>query len=654
MGFYVRGISWARQMRALAVITASLFTAAGFAGTVKAADGADLNRRADASGVSATSAATATATATTSNSSSSSRETTFDPNTASAADLAGSVIVQAIPNKLDEARNAVLSAGGTVGDELPLVNGFEAELPQGVAKKVLGPIVAITPNRNVQFEEFAYDDATTASNFARTAGATAAWAAGSLGEGVGVAVIDTGIAGMNDFAGRVVYGPDLSGEGTTIDSYGHGTVMAGVIGGSGADSASSGKFYTGVAPKATLVSVKAAGANGVTDVSTMLQAMHWVSAYKDQYNIRVLNLSWGTSSTQDPAVDPLNYAVQRLWKQGIVVVVAAGNSGPQSGTITKPGDDPVVITVGAYDDKQNTDPGDDVVSSWSSRGPTAQGLTKPDVVAPGRTLVSARAYGSTIEKDNPKALIAPSYIKGSGTSQAAAVTSGVAALLLAKRPDLTPDQVKHVLKSTASPMGSTAATAQGAGRIRGDAALTASVLNASVQATPATGMGSLEASRGGRNVQTDCNNDGVMDVIKGEITVHCQQWVPADWTGTSWTGTSWTGTSWTGTSWTGTSWTGTSWTGTSWTGTSWTGGTWTGTSWTGTSWTGTSWTGTSWTGTSWTGTSWTGTSWTTGEWTTGLWEDEFLTAFWGQRPSGRYLPGEVSDFDTDPLLSKRT
>jgi len=553
------------------------------------------------------------------------------------------VVVQARPGRHADAIAAVEAAGGRVAETLPLVDGFSAQikLPLTTVLTSSPAVRAITLDRSIQFEEFSYDDTTTASNFARSTGATAAWAAGNLGAGVGVAVIDTGIAGMNDFTGRVVHGPDLSGEGSTIDSYGHGTVMAGVIGGSGADSnGNASGAYTGVAPKATLVSVKAAGRNGSTDVSTMLEAMHWVSAYKDQYNIRVLNLSWGTSSTQSPSVDPLNYAVQRLWQQGIVVVVAAGNSGPNSGTITKPGDDPMVITVGAYDDKADLDLSNDAVSSWSSRGPTAQGVAKPDVVAPGRTLVSARAYGSYVEQNNPRALISPSYIKGSGTSQAAAVTSGLAALLVAKRPGLTPDQVKHLLKSTASPIAGTNTSMQGAGRVRGDLAGSASADGAPLQSPVSSGMGSLDASRGGRWVETDCNNDGTIDVIKGEVTYRCQQWDPAAWTGTSWTGTSWTGTSWTGTSWTGTSWTGTSWTGTSWTGTSWTGGTWTGTSWTGTSWTGTSWTGTSWTGTSWTGTSWTGTSWTGNAWTTGIYgEDEFLSAFWGDRPPFR-LPGE--------------
>src|SRR5688500_1733586 len=293
------------------------------------------------------------------------------------------VVVQARPGRNADAIAAVEAAGGRVGKTLPLVDGFSAELklPLDTALTSSPAVRAITLDRSIQFEEFSYDDTTTASNFARSTGATASWAAGSLGAGVGVAVIDTGVAGMNDFAGRVVHGPDLSGEGTTIDSYGHGTVMAGLVGGSGADSAGNATgAYTGVAPKSTIVAVKAAGRNGVTDVSTMLEAMHWVSAYKDQYNIRVLNLSWGTSSTQSPSVDPLNFAVQRLWKAGIVVVVAAGNSGPQGGTITKPGDDPVVLTVGAFDDKQNMEAGDDVVAAWSSRGPTSAGVRKPDVL----------------------------------------------------------------------------------------------------------------------------------------------------------------------------------------------------------------------------------------------------------------------------------
>jgi len=558
-----------------------------------------------------------------------------------------SVIVQAkAGTPASRLHPLVAGFGGTIDDDLPLVNGVGATVPGAAVDRLAADaaVASITLNRYGKFSNLTYDDAATASSFARTSGATTAWAQGNLGQGVGVAVIDTGISSMNDLKGRIVFGPDLSGEASTVDTHGHGTVMAGVIAGSGDDSAGrAGGAFTGVAPKAHVVSVKVAGRNGVVDVSTILQAMHWVSAYKDQYNIRVLNLSWGTASTQSHTVDPLNYAVQRLWRQGIVVVVAAGNTGPNAGTITKPGDDPMVITVGAYDDKQNTDLADDAMASWSSRGPTAAGIVKPDLVASGRFVIASRSLGSKIEADNPKALQPPSYIRGSGTSQAAAVTAGNVALLLAARPELTPDQVKALLRNTANPIGGKAGNDQGRGRLQLAAALTAPAPADAAQAPTSSGLGSLEASRGGRNVQTDCYNDGTTDVIKGEITVMCEAWDGGAWTGGAWTGGAWTGGAWTGGAWTGGAWTGGAWTDASWTGGAWTGGAWTGGAWTGGAWTGGAWTGGAWTGGAWTGADWAGGAWTGGAWTTGQY-DEFLTAFWGTKtPRGKKLPGEAAE-----------
>ncbi|HET9443642.1 MAG TPA: S8 family serine peptidase, partial [Acidimicrobiales bacterium] len=442
-----------------------------------------------------------------------------------------------------------------------------------------------------------------------------------------------------------------------------------IIGGSGADSATNlGGKYTGAAPKATLVAVKAAGRNGAADVSTMLQAMHWVSAYRAQFNIRVMNLSWGTTSTQDPALDPLNYGVQRLWQEGIVVVVAAGNSGPQAGTVLKPGDDPVVVTVGAFDDKQNADPADDSIPSWSSRGPTAAGVAKPDLLAPGRFITSVRSFGSHIEATYPKALVSPSYIRGSGTSEAAAVTSGLVALLLAEHPTLTPDQVKSVLTRSASAVAGMPASTQGGGRVQLEAARSLAAADpgpAAWQTLTATGAGSIEASRGGTNVETDCEPDGVVDVIRGEIDVRCEAWVAADWTGSKWLGDAWTGAEWTGSKWTGSKWLGSKWTDAAWNGLAWTGGEWSGESWQGgTAWTGSKWLGSKWTGSKWTGSKWLGSKWAGSKWTTAEYDeftsfgyDEivqttvqttgvsgFLSAFWGPRPAaGQRLAGEVAE-----------
>ena len=558
---------------------------------------------------------------------------------------------------VESAADAVRRNGGTVRKPLPIIDGVAADVPAsrvGLLRRDRA-VAAVTSNDRVTFDAFSYGDEVTDSAFVGSSGAGAAWNAGSKGEGVGVAIIDTGTSPMPDLKGRVVYGPDLSGEGRIIDSYGHGTVMAGLVAGNGNDSRS--PRYTGVAPNAHVVSVKVAGRNGVTDVSTVLEAMHWVSAYKDQFQIRVLNLSWGTGSTQSHTLDPLNFAVQRLWKQGIVVVVAAGNSGPDAGTIRKPADDPMVITVGAYDDRGNTNPSDDQLPKWSSRGPTANLVPKPDFVAPGRTVIATRSHGSTVEQENPKALVAPSYIKGSGSSQAAAITSGLAALLLAKRPTLTPDQVKALLTKSGSPMALETPSSQGTGRVNLASALTADPGPAQWQTSTATGLGSLDLSRGGRSIQTDCNGDGLPEIITGEITYRCQQWNGGTWTGGTWTGGTWTGGTWTGGTWTGGTWTGGTWTGGTWTGGTWTdavwsGGTWTGGTWTGGTWTNSDWTGGTWTGGTWTGGTWTGGTWTGGTWTGGTWtssgyesgDDEFLTAFWGPRPPYWVtLPGEQSE-----------
>ena len=585
-----------------------------------------------------------------------------EPGVDTSSGVARSMVVQARPGHESQARREITAAGGVVDADLPYVHGFEATLtgPQVAAVAASPAVHSVSINHQVTFEDLTYDDTTTASNFARTSEATVAWAAGHLGGGVGVAVLDTGVSSMPDFDGRIVFGPDLSGEGSTVDTHGHGTVMAGIVGGNGADSAArAGGAFTGVAPRATLVAVKVAGRNGVVDVSTMLQGMHWVSAYKDQFNIRVMNLAWGTTSNQSPSLDPLNYAVQRLWQEGVVVVAAAGNSGPQAGTVTKPGDDPLVITAGAYDDKQNFDPADDSLPSWSSRGPTAGGLAKPDLVASGRFLTAARSFGSHVELTYPKALVAPSYIRGSGTSEAAAVTSGVVALLLAEHPSLTPDQVKSVLTRSGSPLPSQPASAQGSGRLRLGVARSLAVADpgpTAWQQPTATGLGSIEASRDGVNVETDCEPDGVLDVIQGEIDVRCEAWTPDSWTGSRWTGEAWTGAEWTGSRWTGSRWTGSAWTDAAWTGSRWTGGEWTAASWYGSAWTGSRWTGSRWTGSRWTGSRWTGSRWTGTDWTTAGYDDftsfgyeedtesGFLNAFWGPRPrAGQRLPGEVAE-----------
>jgi serine protease AprX len=581
------------------------------------------------------------------------------------------VIVTAADGEMTSAADAVQRARGVVGTQLPIVAGVAAAVPADTLQRLANDpaVLAVTADRDVQLASRPSDDRgdrddddrrndkgdkgtdnrkdqsdrgkdkrnddrgdreRSGSPFVYSTGASAAWARGNQGAGIGVAVIDTGVSDVNDLSRRVVHGPDLSGEGTSIDTYGHGTVMGGLIAGNGADTPGRDAPRTGVAPKSTLVAVKVAGRDGSVDVTTVLQAMHWVAAYRQQFNVRVLNLSWGVPSTQSPSVDPINHAVERLWSLGIVVVAAAGNSGPAPGTITKPGDDPMVLTVGAYNDRLTDEDTDDLLPIWSSRGPTTDGVSKPDVVAPGRRLIATRSFGSTIEHANPSALIGSSYIRGSGTSEATALVSGLAALLIAQRPELTPDQVKYLLRATARPWPNFTVNQMGAGRVQLERALSMSATAAPVQTALSTGLGSLEASRGGLHVVSACG--GVLTPVVGEIDIRCEPW-----NGTTWTGTTWTGTSWTGTTWTSQDWTPATWTGTTWTGGVWTGGAWQG----GSAWTGTTWTGTTWTGTTWTGTTWTSTV------LFGVDEAQFLTAFWGEGPPlWKYVPGEQPDLSS--------
>ena len=184
-------------------------------------------------------------------------------------------------------------------------------------------------------------------------------------------------------------------------------------------------------------------------MSNVLAAIQWVVSFRDRYHIRVLNLSLATDSNQTYRTDPFNYAVERAWDAGIVVVVSASNAGPARATISKPGDDPLVITVGAVDDGGTAAISDDAVPAFTSRGPTpADGLAKPDVAAPGTGIVSLRSVGSTIDRTYP-GYIDGAYHRGSGTSFSAAATSGVVALMLSRHPGLTPNEVKYALVASA-------------------------------------------------------------------------------------------------------------------------------------------------------------------------------------------------------------
>jgi serine protease AprX len=475
---------------------------------------------------------------------------------------------------------AVRRLGGQVTRALPIVAGFAATVPATVVGDLarLRGVRAVTPDDRVLVQGSA-SGGTIRSVYPKVVRADAAWQRGVTGRGVTVAVLDTGVApNLPDLAGRLVQVTDeltgrsapcknLSGELDCNDRYGHGTFIAGLVAGNGA---SSGGRWKGVAPEASILSVKTAGADGSADVSNILAAIQWVVSFKDRYNIRVLNLSLGTDSTQDWKVDPLNYAVERAWAAGMTVVVAASNEGPAPGTITKPADDPWVITVGATDDRGTTGVGDDQLPDFSGRGPTAQGLAKPDVAAPGAHVVSLRAPGSTIDTRFPD-YVDGSYRQGSGTSMATGVVSGAVALMLQAQPSLTPDRVKYALKATARDAASNDPMAVGDGLVDAyAAAFTAPAGTANQGLARSNGQGSLGASRGSVQLRTD----DLIGVVLGPVlgaTLTAQlllwnpggytgaQWVPSDWYLATWEVYRWNRVTWYGSDWPGNKWRGSSW-----------------------------------------------------------------------------------------------
>ncbi|MGH8991173.1 MAG: S8 family peptidase, partial [Acidimicrobiia bacterium] len=357
------------------------------------------------------------------------------------------------------ARAAVEAAGGKVTQDLWIVNGVAAEVPVAALEALRSQpgIVEVGNDDPVQIQAANPSPVhPPTAVYPKVVGADDLWAEGIDGEGVAVAVIDTGVKPVADLAGRVVGGVDLSGEnGSDIedgnpydDGFGHGTFVAGLIAGNGA---SSNGAYKGVAPNAKIVPVKIAGRNGAADISHLLAGIQWVVSFKDTYNIRAVNISLGTNSATPYYLSTVNAAVEKAWDSGLVVIVSAGNMGTGAETVQKPGDDPLVITAGAVDDRGTETRNDDVMAGFSGAGPTkADGLSKPDLVASGRSVIGLRVPGSKIDAAYPGSRVGSAYFKGSGTSFSAAVTSGSVALLLDREPGLTPDQVKARLLGTAA------------------------------------------------------------------------------------------------------------------------------------------------------------------------------------------------------------
>ena len=464
------------------------------------------------------------------------------------------------------------------------------------------------------------------------------------GQGVTVALLDSGTAtvpGLNA-PGKVTYGPDLSVESngtlTDQDTFGHGTHLAGIIAAHDPATLTAKSIpaldpsvQLGVAPDAELLSLKLAATDGSTDVSQVIAALNWVTEHQvaaDGSRIRVVNLSYGTDSLQPYQLDPLAAAAENAWQHGLVVVVSGGNEGASADRLTDPAIDPYVLAVGASDSSDTvagwTHP---TVASFSSSGTAARHV---DLLAPGTSIVSLRDPGSFVDVNHPEGLVAGDttgrLFRGSGTSQAAAVVSGAAALLLQAYPNLTPDQVKAALVDTATPVAASAVNA-GAGQLNVAAALAAvqqasqlkpgpaaaALVTATTQTfAPATGQGSLDAARG--NVLM-MDADG--NPISGEVDAQGNPWNAAAWWTASSQLTSWSGGTWMGATWTGSGWLPAGDSGFSsarWSSARWSSARWSDADWDSARWSSASWSSARWSSARWSDADWDSARWSADDW----------------------------------------
>src|SRR3989449_456199 len=396
------------------------------------------------------------------------------------------VIIQFNQTPTDAHHQKVQNKGGVLKTKLDFIKGAHYSVPvESLDALADDPDVAyISPDRRLSG---------SLDNTAAAVNAKAAWQAGWDGTGIGVAVIDSGITAHPDLYGttgsggklRIIYSQDFVGGGTN-DYYGHGEHVAGIIAASGKDTnySSYTRTFKGIAPNANLINLRVLDQNGQGTDSGVISAIQVAISFQNKYHIRVMNLSLGRQVFESYALDPLCQAVEAAWKAGIVVVAAAGNYGRDNSmgttgytTITSPGNDPYVITMGAMKTEGNALRSNSLITSYSSKGPTLlDHVVKPDIVAPGNRVVSLYGYpfvnpipgGSyyvyaALPQQYPQNLVLYSYYDGmpdpvstsgsyytlSGTSMATPVVSGAAVLLVQAQPKITPDQVKARLMKTA-------------------------------------------------------------------------------------------------------------------------------------------------------------------------------------------------------------
>jgi len=449
----------------------------------------------------------------------------------------------------------VRNQGGSVVRRLQLGNATVADVPASqVAKLAAQPgVVRIAYDAPVKIQQDPLTDCCDRlqSVHPYAVDAVRQWNSTSKlrGTGIGVAVIDSGVRDSHpDFMGANVWDPStkrvpqvlngiVGATGSGQDDNGHGTFVAGIIAGRGWGLPWMQDFgkYIGIAPDANIISIKVSDSTGMAHVSDVISAIEWVAKNRQAYNIRVINLSMVSSMVSSYKTDMLDAAVELAWLQGLVVVVANGNAGPNA-NITSPANDPYVISVGATDDMGTSATSDDVRAAFSSYGVTLDGVAKPDLVAPGRRIISALSSRfDTLALQNPARVVDSGYIRMSGTSASAPVVSGVVALLLQARPSLAPGQVKWLLTHTALPIGG-AGTGSGYPQV-GAAVQRSAGGNSNAGLVPNKYLAAAYAAKAGLSVSWDT------------VSWDTVAWDTVSWDTVSWDSVSWDCVSWDSVSW---------------------------------------------------------------------------------------------------------
>jgi serine protease AprX len=466
------------------------------------------------------------------------------------------VIIQS-DRSASEAANAFQDAGDTDGgpadgervkDQFNFLSSVAVTIK---AKKVLPlariPGLTITSDAKVELA------ATPTSNqvWPTASGLRPLWTDSASSNMPTIAIVDSGIDKSHPCfggGGRILHRQVLATlpqSGGSEDTRGHGTFVAGVA-------ACEAAGYGGAAPQAKLVDLDVMDDNGMARTSDVIAAAEWIYEHRAQYDIKVANFSLHSTLPSNFTEDPLDKAVEKLWFSGVTVVVAAGNYGTPdgpSGVPFAPGNDPFVITVGAIDLEGSVSVRRHETPSWSAYGYTNDGFRKPELSAAGRYMIGPVSANATLKTAKPENVVAPTYMRLSGTSFAAPVVSGAAAQVLARHPDWTPDMVKGALMASA--------------RFVPEEGLTGSAGVGEVNAFRAAGLSRAP------NPNLALNQFVGIDPVTGATVFNAVTWTDAAEADASWSDVTWTDVSWSDASWSAVTWSDVSWSDVTWSDVSW-------------------------------------------------------------------------------------